>query len=171
LVPQICAEIANYALQSMIKLTKESVLQLFTRSCGFSKNNAYQHYFARKESSDSIPVVLFQYDIMNQNNRYELLRRLQTHFEKEGYSCAILCDFIKESDFENGWYKTGSQNIQDEIAYYLNLVTDSILFLLINNKIAGDYCFDMLIEEDMLCNSIDNETVARLFDKIVTAMS
>lgn len=171
LVPQICAEIADYALRSKMKLTKESVLQLFTKSWGFGRNNEYQHSFAGKESSDSIPVVLFQYDITYQNNRYELLQRLQKHFEKEGYSCAILCDFIKVSDFENGWYKIGSKNIKDEIAYYLNLVSDSVLFLLINNNIAWDYCFDMLIEEDMLCNSINNEDVAGLFDRIVTALS
>ncbi len=171
LVPQVCAEVACHVLQNNMELTKNSVLCTFAKLSGLRGTDHKKDYYFNKESDNSVPVVLFRYDRAKQKDSYDLLKRLQGIFEDRGYSCAILCDFIKDSDFENGWYRVCSKNIEQEVEYYLNVTSDSILFLLLSNETTESFNYDMSISEEALSYSLNEQEMDKLFIKIVVALS
>ncbi len=171
LVPRVCAEIAGNIIKNKGKLTKHSVLRTFMKNSDSSVEDQGWDIIFRKNPDDSIPVVLFQYDRVNQSNQCYLLKRLQETFEANGYSCSILCDCIVKSDFENGWYKTDPINIGRGIEYYLNVISDGVLFLLLYNEIAEGFYYDMSFEEEVLPHYLNEQGVNILYSQIIESLS
>lgn len=171
LVPRVCAEITDIVIQSGTKLTKEDILCFFSKLARSGSFCVNLDYSSKKIQYKNVPIVLFYYNDKNKNDRYHLLKKLQRKFEIKDYSCSILCDFILKSDFENGWYKIYTENIAQEINYYTNMTTDSIIFLLINSKTEESFCYDILINDRILPHSTSKEEIDKLFIRIIDTLS
>lgn len=171
LVPQVCAEIANHIIKRKMEPSKKSVLKTFARLLGSNDINSIKNYLSNKELDDCVPIVLFQYESANQKDRYYLLKRLQETFERNGYSCAILCDFIDVSDFEHGWYRISSENIDQEKEYYLNVISDSIILLLLSDEIKVNFSYDISIGDKALSYPTNEQEIEKFYNKLVDILS
>lgn len=169
LVPQICAEIAYILTQNQMLPPKESIPALFNvQTVKAEEFGEAASALPIAVSENDIPVLLFRYAIQDYDYVMLLGQRLQNQFEYKGYTCAILCDFFSQSDFETGWYHLSKRDVNNCIRYYQKVVSDSAVLIFANRELAEQISYDLVIDYGTLSDDMD---IKSLFNRIIDDFS
>lgn len=143
-VPQCCAQVAKLALQG-VTCDKEHIIDALSNdSCNSFENkpNTFDGFTA----NETIPIIMFHTSASLLSNRLNVAIQLQTAFQTEGFSCAIMSNYFSSSDFEAGHFRIDTNTFDQDISYFYH-ATEHDLFLLVSDieskgKFHSDLCFD-----------------------------
>lgn len=161
LVPQISVIAANQLITRSVKSEKNAVVQSIVTE--EAPNTLTICPVNSEKRGTEIPVILISYVPKGKDCRAAFARSLQNEFEKHGYGCAVLCDFLQTSSFEKGWYLLREKRLRTDLVYYLNALSENIFLALLNNENTPDIDFDLNLED-----YVERFPPAAVYDMIMT---
>lgn len=165
LAPQICALVANYVING-VQLKKEEILKKLSRDSCF--NYPVKPVITNAVDIQNLPpIVYLSLDSDSFEASMTSAKKLQKRFEKEGYCCGILSDAFRLSDFENGYYRIDSSNIEEDVYYYIQAAENDLFLLLIKGRNKLSVPVDLTITYD-LCD-LHDQYVESAFNTILNA--
>lgn len=145
LVPRLCARTAKLILDNDARQTKCTLLNNLVE---VSRKRSYMDYclpeILLRPEDDQPPSIILPYEKEGFEEIFYKVVILQREFEKNGYSCSVLGDFIKEPNFIRGLYPLEKSSC---LHFYQNIIMDGLLLVLVRKENVNDLQGDLLLED------------------------